>query len=114
MSQLIFAAFMMGLLGSFHCVGMCGPLALALPINNDRASARFSGVLLYNTGRILTYSVFGLIFGVIGKSAAFFGFQQWLSITLGLLIICFVVLPKRFSLFNNKNFVLPFFEKIRS
>ncbi len=114
MSQLIFAAFTMGLLGSFHCVGMCGPLALSLPINNDRPSARFSGVLLYNTGRILTYSIFGLIFGLIGKSAAFFGFQQWLSIILGLLIIYFVVLPKRFSIFNNKSFVLPFFEKIRS
>jgi|SRR5436190_8256261 len=113
MSQLIFAAFMMGLLGSFHCVGMCGPLALSLPINSERPSARFTGVLLYNTGRILTYSIFGLLFGVIGKSAAFFGFQQWLSIILGLLIIYFVVLPKRFSVFNNKSFVLPFFEKIR-
>ena len=114
MSQLIFAAFMMGLLGSFHCVGMCGPLALSLPIDSGRRSARFTGVLLYNTGRILTYSVFGLIFGLIGKSAAFFGFQQWLSIILGLLIILFVVLPKRFSIFHNKNFVLPFFDKIRS
>ena len=104
----------MGLLGSFHCVGMCGPLALSLPLKDDSVWSKFSGGLLYNAGRIVTYSLFGLLFGVIGKSVALFGFQQWLSIILGVLIIFFIILPKRLSSFNNNNFVLNYFGKLRS
>lgn len=114
MLQLIVAAFTMGLLGSFHCVGMCGPLALSLPLSTNTEWSKFSGAFLYNTGRILTYSVFGLVFGLIGKSASLFGYQQWLSILLGVLIISFVILSKRISAFNNKSFITVFFEKIRS
>ena len=114
MLQLIITAFTIGILGSFHCVGMCGPLALSLPLNSDTVWDKFSGALLYNAGRIITYSVFGLLFGIIGKSAALFGYQQWLSILLGVLIIFFVILPKRVSVFNNKNFITGFFENIRS
>jgi uncharacterized protein len=114
MVQLIIAAFAMGLLGSFHCVGMCGPLALSLPLNGDSFWNKFSGALTYNAGRIVTYSVFGLVFGALGKSVALFGYQQWLSITLGILIIIFIILPKRVTAFNKSNFVLLFFEKIRT
>ena len=114
MVQLIIAAFTMGLIGSFHCVGMCGPLALSLPINNDGFWPKFSGALLYNAGRIVTYSMFGLVFGVIGKSFALFGYQQWLSVILGVIIILFIVLPKRVTTFKKKNFVLIFFEKLRA
>jgi uncharacterized protein len=114
MVQLILAAFTMGLLGSFHCVGMCGPLALSLPLNNDSFWGKFSGSLLYNAGRIVTYSVFGLVFGAIGKSVALFGYQQWLSIVLGVLIIFFIILPKRIAVFNKNNVVLHFLEKLRA
>ncbi len=114
MIQLIVAAFTMGLLGSFHCVGMCGPLALSLPLSTNTAWSKFSGAFLYNTGRIITYSVFGFVFGLIGKSASLFGYQQWLSISLGVLIIFFVILPKRISVFSYKNYITVFFEKIRS
>ncbi len=114
MSQLLIAAFMMGLLGSFHCVGMCGPLALSLPINSDTVWSKFSGSLLYNIGRIVTYSLFGLLFGIIGKSVSMFGYQQWLSIIIGLLIILIVIVPKRYLKFSNKNFSLAFFEKVRA
>lgn len=113
MTQLLIAAFMMGLLGSFHCVGMCGPLALSLPLKNDGVWSKFSGALLYNAGRVVTYAAFGLVFGSIGKSLAFFGYQQLLSILLGIAIIFFVVRPKRFAAFNNNNFVLKMLEKIR-
>ena len=68
MVQLIIAAFTMGLLGSFHCVGMCGPLALSLPLNKDSFWSKFSGGILYNAGRIVTYSCLGLMSGIIGKS----------------------------------------------
>jgi uncharacterized protein len=113
MLQLAIAAFTMGLLGSFHCVGMCGPLALSLPLNNNSFWAKFSGALLYNAGRIVTYALFGLVFGAIGKSVALFGYQQWLSVILGLLIIIFIMLPKRLAAFNKKNFAVTYFEKLR-
>ena len=114
MTQLIFTAFAIGLLGSFHCVGMCGPIALALPLKNDSFRAKFSGALLYNMGRIVTYATFGLVFGTIGKSVSFFGYQQWLSILLGISIIFFVVLPRRFSSFSHNNIVLKFLEQLRT
>jgi uncharacterized protein len=114
MVQLIFAAFTIGLLGSFHCVGMCGPLALSLPLNSNSFWSKFSGSLLYNAGRIVTYAAFGLVFGAIGKSVALFGYQQWLSVLLGVLIIVFIILPKQITFINKKNIVFRFFEKLRS
>jgi Uncharacterized conserved protein len=114
MEELIISAFTIGILGSFHCVGMCGPLALSLPLNSNSFFSKFSGSLLYNSGRIVTYSLFGLLFGIIGKTVALFGFQQWLSVILGVLIIIFVILPKRTASFSNNNFVLNYFGKVRS
>ncbi len=114
MAQLLLAAFTMGLLGSFHCVGMCGPLALSLPVKQDNDWAKFSGALVYNLGRVVTYAAFGFVFGIIGRSVALFGYQQWLSISLGLLIIFFVIIPKRISSFKTYRFIPAFFEKLRS
>ncbi len=106
------SAFIIGLLGSFHCVGMCGPIALSLPLKNNNWQ-KVSGALFYNSGRIVTYCVFGFVFGIIGKSFVLFGYQQWLSIFLGLVIILFILLPKKFSSFKNKNVILDFFGKVR-
>lgn len=111
MIQLIAAAFTIGIVGSFHCVGMCGPLAMSLPLQAN-PGPKFLGALLYNFGRIITYSLFGLLFGIIGQSVALFGFQQWLSIIAGSLILIFIILP-RYTGKNNSTAVLHFFEKIR-
>lgn len=113
MYQLLIAACAMGMLGSFHCVGMCGPLALSLPLKNDSAVTKFFGAMLYNSGRIVTYAVFGLVFGLVGKSVALFGYQQWLSVILGISILVFMLLPKKITAVKNKNSMLEFFEKLR-
>jgi uncharacterized protein len=113
MVQLIIAALTMGLVGSFHCVGMCGPIALSLPLNADSDWSKFSGAVLYNAGRVVTYSLFGLVFGIIGKSVAFFGYQQWLSVILGAIILLAVLLPKRISFLNNRNYLVAWFAKVR-
>ncbi len=114
MLQLFFVAFMIGIVGSFHCVGMCGPLALALPLSNNSFNAKFSGAFIYNAGRIVTYSVFGLIFGLIGQTAALFGFQQWLSISAGSVILLFIIIPKKYGLQHiASNYSTVFFTKIR-
>lgn len=114
MLQLFFVAFTIGMLGSFHCVGMCGPLALSLPLNSHSFAAKFTGAILYNAGRIVTYSVFGLLFGLVGKTFALFGFQQWLSVSLGLLILFFIILPKRTKILKKNNTVIRFLESLRS
>jgi uncharacterized protein len=114
MMQLAITAFIMGAIGSFHCIGMCGPLALSLPLNNNSLQAKFIGALLYNAGRIITYTLLGFLFGLIGKSVALFGFQQWLSVILGSTIILLLVLPKFFPvIFSNLHTGGSFFQKVR-
>lgn len=114
MLQLFFVAFMIGIVGSFHCVGMCGPLALSLPLSNSSAFAKLSGALIYNAGRVITYSAFGLLFGLIGQTASLFGFQQWLSIIAGALIILFIILPKKYKLqLTAAKYTNGFFARLR-
>jgi sulfite exporter TauE/SafE len=93
--SLIFAAISLGLLGSFHCVGMCGPIAMALPLDRSSYLKKSAGIVLYNIGRAMTYSVLGVLFGLIGQSFAIFGLQQVLSVALGILILVSVVIPTR-------------------
>ncbi|HVS96889.1 MAG TPA: sulfite exporter TauE/SafE family protein [Puia sp.] len=80
------AAFVLGLIGSLHCIGMCGPLALALPFKGGRA-ARFSLSLRYHAGRICTYALGGVLFGWFGRGIRIAGWQQGFSIALGVMIV---------------------------
>ena len=115
MLPLFFVAFMIGIVGSFHCVGMCGPLALSLPLSNNSFTAKLTGAFIYNAGRIVTYSLFGLIFGLIGQTAALFGFQQWLSIGAGALILFFIIMPKKYKIQGiASNYTNGFFATIRA
>ncbi|HEY1040957.1 MAG TPA: sulfite exporter TauE/SafE family protein [Bacteroidia bacterium] len=92
--EFVFVAISLGFLGSFHCVGMCGPIALALPVHNLSLTKKVFSVLTYNLGRILTYSTFGILFGIIGQSFDFFGWQQSISIFLGSVILIGLFIPK--------------------
>ncbi len=85
----------LGFLGSFHCVGMCGPIALALPIGRWSIANKVLGILLYNLGRVFTYTMIGLLFGAIGRGFYMAGLQQAISIVLGVSIIAIVVIPAR-------------------
>ncbi len=87
MIQILIPAMTLGFLGSFHCIGMCGPIALTLPINSGSLFHKLNHLILYNLGRTLTYSMIGLIFGSIGQTFVWFGFQQILSILIGVLIL---------------------------
>lgn len=81
------ASFMLGFVGSFHCIGMCGPIALTLPVQHLAGSKKMAGILLYNAGRISAYAILGLIFGWLGKQLYLGGLQQWLSIITGCLLL---------------------------
>src|SRR4051812_26330957 len=87
----ILMALTMGLLGSFHCVGMCGPIAIALPLANGSFIYKSAGRLMYNAGRIITYSTIGFAFGLAGKALAMGGLQQIISIVLGSIILISVI-----------------------
>lgn len=101
--MLLWTAFLVGIIGSAHCAGMCGPIALALPLKGENWPGRaFSGVL-YNTGRVITYILLGGIFGLLGKSLHMAGFQQWSSIIIGALMIAFVVVPLMFKKMPSMN-----------
>jgi sulfite exporter TauE/SafE len=93
--EYLLASISLGFLGSFHCVGMCGPIALALPVHQKTKSQKITSILAYNAGRILTYSLLGMLFGIIGQSFALFGYQQKLSVLLGTLILLGLLIPKR-------------------
>lgn len=92
--MLFYTAFLMGLLGSLHCVGMCGPIALALPQCQASHGALLLSRLLYNLGRIATYTVLGLVVGLLGKGLVLAGLQQGVSIGLGLLILLAMFAPR--------------------
>lgn len=92
----IWTALAIGFFGSFHCIGMCGPIALALPGSNSSIFNLVSGRLFYNLGRVVTYSLLGLFFGLIGHSIALAGFQKILSIALGVTVIASVLIKSSY------------------
>jgi sulfite exporter TauE/SafE len=82
----------LGAAGSLHCVGMCGPLSLALPVNHFSKTKKFLSLFLYQTGRIFTYSLIGLLFGLAGRRIYISGYQQWFSVAMGILILVLATL----------------------
>jgi sulfite exporter TauE/SafE len=91
------AGFIIGLLGSFHCIGMCGPLALALPSFKKNKLRIIGDRLFYNLGRVFTYAFLGLVFGIFGHGIYMFGSQRIISISIGLLIIVFVLISLKYK-----------------
>jgi len=82
-----------GLIGSFHCIGMCGPIVVALPLKKHNLISKITGAILYNSGRVLTYSILGILFGLLGRGIHMAGFQQWTAILLGSAMIISVLFP---------------------
>lgn len=82
----------MGLLGSFHCIGMCGPIAFLLPVDRKNGTKRFFQIFLYHFGRLFTYGLIGLLFGLLGKGLNLFGLQQNISIITGIVMITAVLI----------------------
>ncbi len=111
----LWTAFIVGLFGSLHCAGMCGPIALALPTTAGSKLRLILGRLLYNIGRIVSYMTLGAIFGLLGQTISLAGLQQALSIGLGLILLVGVFMPLGLS---RQLSAVPFFAmmtvKVRS
>ena len=93
---MLWAGFLFGLLGSFHCVGMCGAIALALPGAGGPRGRYVAGRVLYNLGRVTTYALLGAGAGMLGQGLRLAGWQQSLSLLSGGLILLLVVTPERY------------------
>jgi len=107
---MLWSAILLGLLGSFHCVGMCGPIAFMLPVDRSHSLKKIVQIFTYHFGRLLAYSLIGLAFGFVGKGLYLFGIQQQLSIAIGVLMIVIVLIPTR--IFNKYNFSKPIYKLI--
>lgn len=85
-----YLALLTGFFGSLHCIGMCGPLAMAIPLPRQK---RLAGLLLYNAGRTIAYASLGIIFGALGLAIKLSGYQQTLSVVMGIFFLLAVLLP---------------------
>lgn len=97
--QAIIGGFILGVTGSLHCIGMCGPLSLALPMHHLSKAGKFFSLLIYQLGRIITYSLLGALVGLAGRGFWRSGYQQWFSISLGILVLSLAAL---YFLFQRK------------
>ena len=105
--QLLITGFVLGAVSSLHCVDMCGPIALSLPVHYLPASQKNTGLVLYNLGRVFTYVLLGAILGFMGHRFVLAGMQQAFSIVLGSLMLLFFL----FSLFYKKQFLFSGFTR---
>jgi sulfite exporter TauE/SafE len=92
MSLLLTTVFIASLVGSLHCVGMCGPFALLAGSSARSRSAAVLPTLAYSFGRLFTYSILGLICGALGLAINQTGsglhhWQQSATYVAGLLMI---------------------------
>lgn len=95
--EIVFAGFVLGFITSFHCAGMCGPIALALPLSGNSKLKKIYAGVIYNIGRTTTYVLAGFVTGLAGQGFNLLGFQQWVSIVSGSLVIVVALLPLLFN-----------------
>lgn len=87
LSKAVIAGLLIGTAGSLHCLGMCGPLVLGLPIRGGNLARFFSERLVYHLGRISVYAVLGAFGGVLGGILNIGRWQQGISIFLGVIMV---------------------------
>ena len=108
--------FLMGLIGSVHCIGMCGPLVMALPIAQQTNFQKWQSILLYHAGKISSYTILGILLGLFGSQLPLYGVQENLSIVMGSIMLLyvvyvFVIKPKFIPIFLQFNLQYTFIVK---
>ncbi|EIM76611.1 hypothetical protein A3SI_09088 [Nitritalea halalkaliphila LW7] len=113
---MLWTGFVLGFLGSVHCVGMCGPIALAVGAGGGKAASarRFHlQKLVYHLGRTFTYSLLGLLIGLLGFSLFLAGMQQSLSLLAGLSLLLMAFFYKRSERLAGQGMAFRFVQKLR-
>jgi uncharacterized protein len=96
--DILWTGFLFGLFGSAHCIGMCGPIAVALPGSRELMRSYLTGRVLYNLGRTVTYTLMGAVLGLLGLGVWLAGYQQALSVFTGAGIVAITLLTWNRSL----------------
>ena len=104
---MLYTAFIFGLISSFHCIGMCGPIAMMLPVDSHNQAKKVTQIMTYHIGRLAAYALIGLVFGLVGKGLFLSGMQQKLSIFIGVAMIAVILIPEK--VFAKHNFSKPIF-----
>ena len=107
---MLYSAFILGLISSLHCIGLCGPIAMMLPVDRKNEAKRVTQIVTYHLGRLSAYAVIGLIFGLLGRGFFLAGIQQKMSIFIGLAMIIVVLIPEK--IFAQYNFSKPVYKII--
>lgn len=112
---MLISALILGLISSMHCIGMCGPIAMMLPLDRRNPARKAAQLLLYHSGRITAYASLGLVFGLMGKGFYMAGLQQNLSIIAGVAMIIVAVVPeKHFARYNFSKPVYRVISKVKT
>lgn len=107
---MLYTAFFLGLISSFHCIGMCGPIAMMLPVERNNQAKKTLQIITYHLGRLSAYAAIGIIFGFVGKGLFLAGIQQKTSIFIGIAMILVILIPEK--IFSNYNFSRPVYKLI--
>ncbi|KLT69999.1 sulfite exporter TauE/SafE family protein [Flavobacterium sp. ABG] len=112
---MLYSAFIFGLISSFHCIGMCGPIAMMLPVDRTNEAKKSAQIMTYHLGRLTAYAIIGLLFGLLGRVFFLAGLQQKMSIFIGVAMILVVLIPeKTISKYNFSKPVYKIISKIKS
>jgi sulfite exporter TauE/SafE len=107
---MLYTAFLFGLISSFHCIGMCGPIAMMLPVERNNPTKKATQIITYHLGRLTAYGSIGLLFGLLGKGLFLAGIQQQMSVVIGIAMIVVILTPEK--VFAQYNFSKPVFRWI--
>ena len=99
--EIFIAALTMGLLGSLHCVGMCGPIILSIPWSNTQKALQIS---LYHVGRATTYALMGAAVGSVGQLILPRDIGVWPALISGSVLILVFIVQSFPSWFQNTVF----------
>ncbi|MEZ4853437.1 sulfite exporter TauE/SafE family protein [Flavobacterium sp.] len=111
---MLYTAIILGLISSLHCIGMCGPIALMLPVDRKNEAKKTLQIITYHLGRLTAYGSLGLLFGSIGKGLFIGSWQQQISIAIGIIMILIALVPeKEFAKYNLSKPIYKILSKIK-
>ena len=93
---MLYTALIFGLISSLQCIGMCDTIAMMLPVSRTNPIKKAFQIIVYHAGRLTSYATLGLLFGLLGIGLYLAGFQQRISIVVGVLMIVMALIPEKF------------------
>lgn len=112
---MLYSALIFGFISSLHCVGMCGPIALMIPVDKDNTVKKWLQISTYQIGRVTAYTSLGVVFGFLGAGFFLAGIQQQLSIAVGVMMILIAIIPeKKLAQYNFSKPIYKIISEVKS